>query len=313
MLNPPTPAIPRDLSVLWQERLKSVLHVQENVLATLVVDLDDQLCYGQGLLVLTSQRFLSWSPSAESSDSNSITSSGWVTFVHQPGGQLVLGDHAGVGHLCLHNGQDQLAKWRFTLGQNLQAIRLVEQFKDQLAQEGQKEGLKDGQSGNRNTHRHTELIVGVCPSCNSPLEPDADECAICAKLMYTPPSTWTLLRLWRFAKPYKVQLIWGFVLTLLGTAASFAAHHSDRTWVHQGLPLLHRGTAVPLQAGDQQQAHKIHAGRAGSPTPRAMRLAMKGRQAKASSSMLITQPIRWAAAAEKLGASPLRRGIAQRM
>ena len=220
MLNPPTPAIPRDLSVLWQERLKNVLHVQENVLATLVVDLDDQLCYGQGLLVLTSQRFLSWSPSAESSDSNSITSSGWVTFVHQPGGQLVLGDHAGVGHLCLHNGQDQLAKWRFTLGQNLQAIRLVEQFKDQLAQEGQKEGLKDGQSGNRNTHRHTELIVGVCPSCNSPLEPDADECAICAKLMYTPPSTWTLLRLWRFAKPYKVQLIWGFVLTLLGTAAS---------------------------------------------------------------------------------------------
>ena len=133
MLNSPTPPIARDLSALWQERLKSVLHVQENVLATLVVDLNDQLRFGQGLLVLTSQRFLSWSPTADSSDLPSPSTSGWATFAHQPGGQLVLGDHAGVGHLCLHNGQNQLASWRFTLGQNLQAIRLVEQFKDQSA------------------------------------------------------------------------------------------------------------------------------------------------------------------------------------
>ena len=220
MLNTPAPAIPRDLNVLWQERLKSVLHVQENVLATLVVDLNDQLHFGQGLLVLTSKRFLSWSPDAVSSDSPPPSFSGWTAFAHHPGGQLVLRDHAGVGHLYLHNGQDQLASWRFTLGQNLQAIRLAEQFKVKSAPEGPKEVLEEGQIGNHNPRHHTELIVGVCPSCNSPLEPGADECAICAKLMYTPPSTWTLLRLWRFAKPYKVQLIWGFVLTLLGTAAS---------------------------------------------------------------------------------------------
>ena len=35
-----------------------------------------------------------------------------------------------------------------------------------------------------------------------------------------PPSTWTLLRLWRFAKPYQGQLLAGFVLTLLSMAAT---------------------------------------------------------------------------------------------
>ena len=38
--------------------------------------------------------------------------------------------------------------------------------------------------------------------------------------MHTPPSTWTFSHLWRFARPYRGQLLTGFVLTLLGTAAS---------------------------------------------------------------------------------------------
>ena len=36
---------------------------------------------------------------------------------------------------------------------------------------------------------------------------------------HTPPSTWTLFRLWRFAKPYKWRLLAGFLLTLGSTAA----------------------------------------------------------------------------------------------
>ena len=35
-----------------------------------------------------------------------------------------------------------------------------------------------------------------------------------------PPSTWVLLRLWRFAKPYKWQLLTGFMLMLGSTAAA---------------------------------------------------------------------------------------------
>ena len=38
--------------------------------------------------------------------------------------------------------------------------------------------------------------------------------------MQAPPSTWVLLRLSRFAKPYRKELIAGFLLTLASTAAT---------------------------------------------------------------------------------------------
>ena len=49
--------------------------------------------------------------------------------------------------------------------------------------------------------------------------PGTDECPTCAREIHTPPSTWTLL-LWRFARPYKDQLLAGFILTLLSTGAT---------------------------------------------------------------------------------------------
>ncbi|MFA9217168.1 MAG: ABC transporter transmembrane domain-containing protein, partial [Sphingomonadaceae bacterium] len=115
-------------------------------------------------------------------------------------------DHAGVGHLELVNDAGRLAAWRFTLGQNLHAIRLVEQF-----------------DAHRDSHASGVPVVredkNICPSCKAPLEPEQEECPICTKVIYTPPSTWTLFRLWRFAKPYKSQLALGFALMLLGTGA----------------------------------------------------------------------------------------------
>ena len=115
-------------------------------------------------------------------------------------------DHAGIGYLELADKQGLLARWRFTLAQNLSATRFVDQVK--LLQQSQISGepvaLPD------------QL---VCPSCKASLEPDQDECPICTKVIHTPPSTRTLLRLWRFAKPYKLSLLLGFVLMLMGTAA----------------------------------------------------------------------------------------------
>ncbi|SHM35817.1 ATP-binding cassette, subfamily B [Duganella sacchari] len=115
-------------------------------------------------------------------------------------------DHAGVGHLELMNKQGRLAAWRFTLGQNLAAIRLIEQFDAHL-----------------DSHSTGQPVVqeekNICPSCKAPLEPDQEECPVCTKVVYTPPSTWTLFRLWRFARPYKLQLGLGFALMLLSTGA----------------------------------------------------------------------------------------------
>lgn len=169
----------------------------ENVLAWVQVDLDRRLHFKKGLLALTERRLLTQAPGE----------SGWSSWPFQAGLALRHHDHAGVGHLELVDGSGLLASWRFTLGQNLQAIRLIDQF--DLLQASHVSGTPA-----------IEPDGDFCPSCKAPLEPDQDVCTVCTRVIHTPPSTWTLLRLWRFARPYKGQLLAGFILTLLGTAAS---------------------------------------------------------------------------------------------
>ena len=114
-----------------------------------------------------------------------------------------------MGSLELVNTQERLGIWRFTLAQNPAANRLVQQLKlEQKRAQGvaDEDDEADAQS--------------LCPTCWVPLPPDQDECPACTAENTTPPSTWTLFRLWRFAKPYKTQLFWGFVLTLASTAAT---------------------------------------------------------------------------------------------
>lgn len=191
------PTLPGDLSVAWSRELQKQLHAQENVLATLEVDLDARLHFVRSLVVVTDQRLLSCPPDGAA----------WQAWTFEPALELQHHDHGGVGHLSLVNRQGLLATWRFTLGQNLHAIRLVEHFQAQLERAVTGKPL-------------VKARTNVCPSCKAPLEPDQEECPICTKVVHTPPSTWTLFRLWRFAKPYRGQLLLGFLLMLLGTAAS---------------------------------------------------------------------------------------------
>jgi ATP-binding cassette subfamily B protein len=198
--------------------MRKQLHTGENVLAVLEVDLDSRLQFGRGLLVATERRLLGQAPGQ----------AGWESWDYRAGLKLAQRDHAGVGHLELLDRQGRLAHWCYTLGQNLQAVRLAEQVRRQLrsVETGQPVPSPAGHE---------------CPTCRAPLEPGQDECPICAKVIHTPPSTWTLLRLWRFAKPYRGQLLLGFVLTLLGTGASLVPPYLT-------MPLMDE-VLVPLEAG----------------------------------------------------------------
>ena len=188
--------------------------------AVLEVDLDTQLRFVRGLVVVTDRRLLSRLPGAVD----------WHSWDYRSGLTLKHHDHAGVGHLDLMDDQGVLASWRFTLGQNLQAIRVYDQFRLHAQ-----------------SHLSGQPVVQppghICPSCKSPLAPDEDECTICTKVIHTPPSTWTLFRLWRFARPYRVQLFWGFLLTLMGTAASLVPPYLT-------MPLMDE-VLIPFQNGQQ--------------------------------------------------------------
>jgi ATP-binding cassette subfamily B protein len=180
----------------WQTAVEKKLANGENVLTSVEVDLDSRLRFKKGILVLTGRRLLACAPGETA----------WQEWHFRAGLRLQHHDHAGVGHLELLDEQGRLGSWRFTLGQNLHAVRLVDQFREQL--DSHLSGLPV-----RVAEQET------CPSCKAPLEPDQEDCPICAKVLYTPPSTWTLFRLWRFAHPYRGQLAAGFTLMLLSTAA----------------------------------------------------------------------------------------------
>jgi len=185
-----------ELPERWHAEAKLQLAPGENVQSALEVDLDSKLHFAKGIILLTEHRVLSRAPGAAE----------WQAWPYRAGMRLKLHDHAGVGHLELFDGHGRLAAWRFTLGQNLHALRLTEQFAPLL------DTALTGVPPAR-VEEH------ACPTCKAPLAPDEVDCPICTKVVYTPPSTWTLFRLWRFAHPYRWQLLGGFTLMLLSTAA----------------------------------------------------------------------------------------------
>lgn len=192
-------AIANSLSNLpeaWRHELTLQLVQDEIVINVVEIDLNAKLRFEQGLIVVTNQRLLAKTPDDTQ----------WQSWNHAPDLQMRHHDHAGVGHLELFNDAQLLAHWRFTLGQNLLVIRLMDAFREK-----QQEHV---------TGKPAEKVEqNVCPSCKAILEPEQEECPVCTKVIHTPPSTWTLFRLWRFARPYKVSLAIGFTLMLLGTAA----------------------------------------------------------------------------------------------
>jgi ATP-binding cassette subfamily B protein len=175
------------------------LGANESVIAVLELDLNEQLHFAKGLVCLTNQGLM-----ASQEDASS-----WSRWAFSEDLKLQLHDHAGVANLELINQTGRLANWRFTLAQNPVANRLVQHFQVELAK-----------SLGKYNPELAEATQPLCPTCWVPLPPDQDECPACSSENLTPPSTWTLLRLWRFAKPYKGQLFAGFALTLASTAAT---------------------------------------------------------------------------------------------
>ncbi len=168
----------------------------EALLAWVELDLDADLRFEKSLLLLSDQG-LFWT------DGQVFES--WQLW---EGAHLVHGDHAGVGHLRMETAEKLLKSWTFTLAVNPQVLRLQSSFR----QLNRGEEISAGEV--------SEYDKQVCPIYLSPKPANSDVCPTCDPEDDAPPSTWSLFKLWRFARPYKKQLLLGFVLTLLSTAAT---------------------------------------------------------------------------------------------
>ena len=105
------------LPEFWQAETQTRLAPGEAVLAWLETDLDAQLRFSRGLLLLTDRRLLA-------GDANGT----WRDWPWRQGLKIERRDHAGVGHLELTDAASLLAAWHYTLGLDESARRLAQCF-----------------------------------------------------------------------------------------------------------------------------------------------------------------------------------------
>ncbi|WP_311221870.1 MULTISPECIES: ABC transporter ATP-binding protein [unclassified Acidovorax] len=206
--------------------LRARLAPSENVLAELQVDLSPELRFAPGVLALTSARLLARNAQGAVHE--------WPL---ESGMALRLIDHAGVGTLELHDATSRLALWRFTLGAHAGALRLVQAFDRQLARVSLPVGAPAAAEEDQET---------LCQDCGAPLPPDTEECPACARVQGPQTSTWVLLRLWRFARPYRKQLATGFALTVASTAATLVPPYMTIPLIDDILIPYQNGQAIPV-------------------------------------------------------------------
>jgi ATP-binding cassette subfamily B protein len=216
-----SPVLPEPWGAALGTQLSTAGAANETVLCWLEVDLDERLHFTQGVVVVTDRRLL-----ASTRDPQK-----WQAWHIDAGLSLHHGDHAGVGSLELQDGDGRLACWRYTLGHNPAALRLIDVFHAQRDRLNTRPGLA----------LDDDDAQGLCPTCKAPLPPGEEDCPQCSRELEAPPSTWALLRLWRFARPYRLQLLVGFVLTLLSTGATLVPPYLT-------MPLMDK-VLIPFQNG----------------------------------------------------------------
>lgn len=206
------------LPAAWSAQVAPQLAADEKILAWLEIDLSAELRFSAGLVVVTSERLLA----------KAAADAPWQVWAYAPGLALTRRDHSGVGSLELFDASARLACWRYTLGSDIAAGRLIEHFTRQLAFK------LTGELPPPSAH-------ALCPKCETPLLAGQEECPVCSKEIHEPPSTWTLLRLWRFAHPYRWRLLAGFILSLVSTAATLVPPYLT-------MPLMDK-VLIPYQNG----------------------------------------------------------------
>jgi ATP-binding cassette, subfamily B, bacterial len=211
---------PKQLPKDWQAIVPERLIRDEIIIGWLEINLDSKLHFEKSLLIITNIRLIH----CKLNDSSSLT----TEFSYHTDLELKYHDHAGVGKIELFDQNTRIAYWFLTLENNTAALRFIKQFTQLIT------SLTTGQVVST---EQTE----PCPKCQFAMTADHDECPQCSATLDAPPSTWTLFRLWRFAKPYQWQLLAGFLLMLASTAATLVPPYLT-------IPLMDK-VLIPYQNG----------------------------------------------------------------
>jgi ATP-binding cassette subfamily B protein len=223
-----------DAPPLSRQQLESQLLEGERPVAWFETDLNNNLDFAAGLLLLTDRRLLAAQPFPEAS--RQASACGVVNWPLTEIARLRTRESAGLGTLELFSDERRDAVWNYTAANAAAAIQFVTAY-DSLCRSAQSGAITGS------------TTVSVCPSCGARIEPPQTVCEICTPTA-APPPVRSLWRLGRFAKPRAAMISLGFVLTLLSTGATLVLPYVTM--------LLINNVLVPHEAGREVDFNLVY-------------------------------------------------------
>ncbi len=242
MITYPLGFSPAELPLNWKSTVLAKVLPSENVLGWMQVDLDENLNFNSGILICTEGRLLAFENKKFEPEITQILDLHIDVRVNHF-------DFAGVGNIEVLASNSRVANWRYTLKYQQEGAKFTELLNKVCSSlNSLKDDPKDQDSL---IPQYKTLDDGIprCEKCSSVLDSNA-ECRSCQTTgTGTQQVSWSLFRLWRFAKPYQMQLLSGFLLTLAATAATLVPPYLT-------MPLMD-DVLIPFQNGQQIDIDKV--------------------------------------------------------
>lgn len=216
----------------WRQFVQSQLEPGEHPLCSFEPDLNAQLEFAEGLVVLTERRILAFDGPISAADdaANQTNARPWRTWRLKDIADLRAREAAGLGALELLGRTALESTWRYTAARSTTATQFVQAFQRLAIAAAQK----------KSSPQNAAQATTICPSCGAILEPPQTICEACTPSA-APPPVRSLWRLGRFARSRAPLIALGFVLTLTSTAAGLVLPYITM--------LLLNNVLVPRQAG----------------------------------------------------------------
>ena len=216
----------------WRSPLRAELAAGERLVASFEPDLDSQLDFADGLVLLTDHRILTANGPGRSGETGTkrVVEREWRSWPLSRISELRTREAAGLGTMELIGPTALESTWHFTTAKSAAALQLVQAF----------QSISSVGTRKRKAPQTLAPVATVCPSCGATLEPPQTVCDSCTPAA-APPPVRSLWRLGRFARPRAGMIALGFGLTFAGTAAGLVPPYLT-------MPLLDK-VLVPFQAG----------------------------------------------------------------
>ncbi len=223
-----TTAIP----TAWRSQVESQLAAGERLVAFFEPDLNSQLDFADGLVVLTDRRFLTPEGTVRRGaiGQGGANKQSWRSLPTNRISELRAQEAVGLGALHLIGPDALEATWRYTSAKSAAATQFVQAF----------ESSSSAGTRTRKIPQAAAPTPTICPSCGAKLEPPQTVCESCTPSA-APPPVRSLWRLGRFARPRAAMIGLGFALTLASTTAGLVPPYLT-------IPLM-RNVLIPRQLG----------------------------------------------------------------